>query len=393
MKPIILTYGSAEPLAIEVAPRARVTDLAGPDGVTGAAAAALVAATVGAGDDGPPLSAHAVPGDRVAIALSGTPPQAREAVAEVASVLIAAGVDREQVGMLHAGGSPADFQGVEFRPEDATATAYLAADEEGLPLHLARMLVDADVVVTVGEWSFDASLGGRSLDGELWPAFGRRACHEALQRDLARRGRRALGPWLANLRALTWQLGVMSCLRLVAGRDGSLCAAAFGTADAAARQARRAAAGWAPRVASPADLAVCSLSGAKRGFEAITRAVAAAARITRPGGTICIATPDLAPPGPVVTRWRQGAPLVPLVREAIRSGDHALVADAVVARLLARSLGDRRLVLLSPLDESTVEDLEFGHAGSPDAISRLSRRAERIAMLREADRLFPSLSP
>lgn len=391
MSQILLRYGAAEPLAVELAPRARVTDLAGPEGVTGTAAAALVATAVGAGADGPPLAAHAVPGDRVAIAVSGTPPQGQEVVAEVASVLVAAGVERDQIGILHARGVSADFEAVEFRPEDATATAYLAADEDGLPLHLARMLVDADVVVTVGEWAFDASLGGRSLDGELWPAFGRRECHESLARDLARRGRRALGPWLENLRALTWQLGVMSCLRLVAGRDGSLCAATFGTADAAARAARRAAAGWAPRVASPADLAICSLSETTPGFEAITRAVAAAARITRPSGTICIATPDLVPPGPVVTRWRQGAPLIPLVREASRSGDHALVADAVVARLLAGGLGDRRLVLLSSLDETTVEDLEFGHAGSPDAISRLSRRAERVAILREADRLFPCL--
>jgi len=389
---ILLPYGAAEPLDIESAPRTLVADLAGPDGSAGAAAAGLVAAAVDAGTDGPPLAAHVVPGDRVTIAVSGTPPEVRQTVQALVAVLAAAGVGREDIRVLHAGMQPLGPDALEFLPGEPAATSYLATDDEGQRLHLARMLVDADVVVSVGEWAYDASLGGRSLEGELWPAFGRVECHDALQRDLARRGRLALGPWLKNLRALTWQLGVMSCLRLVAGRDGSLFAAAFGPPDAAARQARRAAAAWAPVVPRPADLAVCSLAGPMAGFASITRAVAAASRITRPGATICIAATELAPPGPVVTRWREGVPLVPLVREACRSADQALVTDAVVARLLARGLDDRRLVLLSSLEETLVEELEFGHAADPDAIARLARRADSIVVLHEADRLFPRLA-
>ena len=40
----------------------------------------------------------------------------------------------------------------------------------------------------------------------------------------------------------------------------------------------------------------------------------------------------------------------------------ALIANAVETRFFARALEDRRLVLLSGLDESLVEDLEFGFA-------------------------------
>jgi hypothetical protein len=255
---------------------------------------------------------------------------------------------------------------------------------------VARTLVDADVVVTVGEWSFDARLGGRSLGGELWPAFGREECGADLQLDLARRGRGALRRWRANLRAVTWQLGVTACLRVVAGRDGSLAAATFGTSTTAARQARAAAVAWAPAIARPADLAVCSISQASAGFNAVSRAIAAAARITRPGGTICIAGSTEAP-GPVVTRWREGAPLQPLVQEARCSGDQSLVADAVEARFLARGLEDRRLVLLGNLDEALVENLEFGYAATPDAMQRLVRRAQSVVIIHEADRMFPHL--
>ncbi|MEI6239887.1 MAG: hypothetical protein WCR51_05835 [Planctomycetia bacterium] len=392
MHRIALSYGAAEPLRLDVGPASLVANLAGPVGSTGAAAATVVAAATSAPPDGPPLSAFAVPGDRVVIAIAGAVPQAPHVVATVMEQLAAAGVDPAGISVLHAGPPVTGLGNAqEFHSDTVSETAYLAADEAGRPLHVARALVDADVVVTVGEWAYDARLGGRAVAGELWPAFGRAECDATLMLDLARRGRRALRPWSRNVQTLTWQLGVTSCLRLVAGRDGTLAFAAFGTADAAARHARKAAAAWAPTVATPADLAICSVSQPTAGFDAIARAVAAAARITPPTGTICVATTTAEAPGPVVTRWRQGAPLQPLVREACASGDPRLVADAVVARFLARALEDRRLVLLSNLDEAMVEDLEFGFAANPDTVHRLIRRSDGVAILHEADLLFPHL--
>jgi len=393
MQRIALSFGATEPLALDVDAASLVANLAGPAGSTGAAAARLVAAATAAPPDGPPLLAHAVPGDRVVIAVAGTLPQASHVVATVTEQLVASGVDPANISVLHAGPAVSGLTvAQEFHADTATETAYLAADEAGRPLHVARALVDADVVVMLGEWSYDARLGGRSRGGELWPAFGRAECDATLMLDLARRGRRAMRPWAENVRTLTWQLGVTACLRLVAGRDGTLAAAGFGTADGAARQARQAAAAWAPTVAATADLAICTLSQPAAGFDMVSRAVAAAARITRPTATICVVAATLEAPGPVVTRWRQGAPLQPLVREARGSGDPSLVADAVVTRFLAHALDDRRLVLLSNLDEATVEDLEFGYAAGPDTVRRLARRADRVAILHEADLLFPRLA-
>jgi hypothetical protein len=91
----------------------------------------------------------------------------------------------------------------------------------------------------------------------------------------------------------------------------------------------------------------------------------------------------------ILTRWRQGAPLEGLVHEAVASRDPVLVADALLTRLFARALDDRRLVLLSNLGEEAVEELEFGYAASPEVIERLAHRAERLAVLAEADRCLP----
>jgi hypothetical protein len=386
-----LDYGADDPLVLETEEGGLVTECLGPDGVAGQPAHDLVAATLAATPHGPPLAAHVVPGDTVAVAVSGAVPQAAAVVAAVVDGLCAAGVEAAAIHVLHAAppaGAAIPAAAVAFDATVEAATSYLAADEAGTPLYLARQLVDADVVVAVGAWGWDAALGGRSLAGELWPAFSRQAAAERLTVDLARRGRLALPDWKARMHDISWQLGVCASLRLVAGRRGGLHAAAFGLPDEAGRAARTAARGWCPAVDEPVELAVASLSD-PQSFAAVTTAVAAAARVTRPDGTICVACRVAAKPGIVFQRWRQGAALERLVHEAVATRDMTLVADALQTRLFARALGDRRLVLLSDIEEAAVEDLEFGFAAGPEVIERLVARADSVAVLHEADRMLP----
>ena len=389
MATITLDYGADEPLEIEMAEGSLVFESRGPEGVQGEAAGRLVLESLASPAHGPPLAAHVVPGDRVAVALSGAVPTAAAVVAAVVERLGAAGVEADAIHVLHAGGNAAAAPGcVEFDPTVDAATSYLVADEAGHPLYMARELVDADVVVAVGGWGWNATLGGRALEGELWPAFTRAAAGAELTRDLARRGRLALHDWKARQHDIVWQLGVCASLRLVAGRQGSLHAAFFGLPDEAGRRARAAARAWCPVIDEPVEVVVASLAE-PTSFAGVIRGVAAAARVTQPGGTICLACRAETPPGIVFQRWRQGAPLERLVHEAVGTRDRALVADALETRLFARALGDRRLVLLSDIDEAAVEELEFGFADSPDTIARLAERADSVAVLHEADRMLP----
>ncbi len=394
MPTITLDYGADDPIVLEMTEGTVVDECRGPEGVAGDAAAGLVAQAVAAPAHGPPLEAHVVAGDHVVVAVSGDVPQADHVVAAVVDRLAAAGIPAGDVEVLHAAALDSDsapgLAGVaEFDPASDAATSYLVADEAGQPLYLSRALVDADVVVAVGSWGWNAAIGGRSIEGELWPSFSRRSARQDLALALARRGRQALADWRGRMHDVTWQLGVCASLRLVAGRQGTLHAARFGLPDEAARLARAAARGWCPGLEEPAELAIASLSSPRAGFEAVTRAVAAAARVTQPGGTICVASRVAAGPGIIFLRWRQGAPLERLVHEAVTTRDPALIGDALQARLFARALGDRRLVLLSGIDEGTVEELEFGCAGSPEVLERLAHRAESVAILHEADRMLP----
>ena len=403
VKCITLDYGADEPLLLEVDDDALVADCRGPEGVAGEAARQLVTAVFSSTESGPPLESHVVPGDRVAIGIAGDVPQANEVVAAASTRLVAAGVEPADITVLCAppleplvgaakrkAGTEAEISGATaFDPAVEPQTSYMAADEAGRPIHLARALVDADVVVSIGQWGWDAAFGGRSLEGELWPTFSRRSCRAELVRCLAKRGRKALDAWMVSNHEATWQLGVCANLRLVAGRADTLAAAAFGLSDAAARRARKLAAGWRPGVRAAAMLTIASLSNPRGGTAMLLRAVAAAARVTHPAGTICVASRLAERPGVIFARWREGAPLDALVREAVGTGDQALITDAFLTRFFARALGERRLVLLSDLDEATVEELELGFAATPEVVERLAHRAESVVVLHEADRMLP----
>ena len=392
--PTIPLIVATDSLEFDVPEGTLVTECRGPTGVTAEAATRLVSEAVAAPRHAPPLAAHVVPGDRVVVAIAGEIPQAAAVQAGVVRCLEEAGVSPTEIAILRAAplqGHP--VVGVAepdlFDPTLESATAYLAADAEARGLYLARQLVDADVVVTLGRFGWDAALGGRSPEGEIWPVFGRRENRDRLLLDVARRGRSGLADWRSSLHDITWQLGVCASLRLVAGYSGSLHAACFGLPEEATGLAREAAAAWRPVVDEPADLTLATLSPGFDQIAALVRAVAAAARVTHPEGTICVIGPVVEPPGIVMSRWRQGVPLLPLVREAVASRDMALVSDALQTRQLARVLGERRLVLQSGLDEVVVEELGFGHASDLSVVERLAHHAEHVVVLHEADQMLP----
>ena len=387
VKPILLDYGSTDPLVLEPSDADVAFDARGPAGVMGDAAAALAGTAIDTPGNGPPLVAYVVPGDRVALALAGPIPAVGEIVATIRSRLESAGIAADDLAILHApplistqppsAATSLPAGEFVFDPTLESGSAFLGPDAEGIPLQVARTLVDADVVVTVGVYAWDAALGGLALDGDLWPAFA----PGAARADVLRHRSREIG----------WQLGTIATLRVVPGRGGTAHAIEFGTPLTTDRAALRHAQLWRPRLPGSPRLTIASLAAPESGMPALVRAVAAAARTTHPEGTICIASRLATPPGPVFYRWRQGVALKPLVEEALASGDQTLVADAVATRFFAQALGDRRLVLLSDLDQGLVEELEFGHAATPEAVERLAHRAESFVVLHEAERMFPRL--
>ena len=359
---------------------------------------------------GPPLPDHVVPGDKVVIAQAGNLPGGQllsDAIyLAILESLQAGGVSVDDVQLVTAPPTiqlddqyPTissipnhPFPTTIFDPLNDSETAYLLADESGEPLHLARSLVDADVVLTVGCFGYDASLSGRSPGGEIWPDFARQNRREALVTSLLKNRRQALREWRDEAEQITAQLGVLASLHLVAGNNQTLAGAAFGFPAASVTQSRFLAREWRPSPCSRSTLTIAGIADQLCSFADLTRALAAAARVTSHDGTVCVACNMDQEPGLIFTRWRQGIELRMLLHEAADSDDIRLHMDALQTSLFARALGDRRLVLLSQLNQELVEDLDIGHAETPDAVNRLIRQNESVCVLHEANQLCPQKS-
>jgi len=188
-----------------------------------------------------------------------------------------------------------------FDPSNEAETAYLMADDEANPRHVARALVDADVVVSVGSFFWNAALGGRAIEGDLWPAFSRLETSQTLTRTLTLRPRRGHRAWKTAAQEVLWQLGVIAELKAVPGRGDSLADVAFGMPQSVLPAVHQSAAAWTPRLARAAEVTVASLSDPQAGLDRVARAIAAAARVTYPDGTVCIASRLCEEPGVVFT--------------------------------------------------------------------------------------------
>ena len=357
---IDLDYAAAGPLALAVGSASLLANLEGPAGLSPAALATALAETLGQPLSGPPLRQHVVPGDRVVIALPprlpGDTTTLDVVVQGLTESLAAGGVDPSDITVLVA--PPLELLGREestnrdtaalpaaltdqltwFQPESDDQTAYLLADAEGEPLHLARQLVDADVVVAVETFSHDPALGGRSPEGELWPGFARQDRRLTLARSLLETRRPVLEAWGRLAAAVTDQLGLLASLRLVPGRDHTLAGVAFGFPADSTRHSRQLARAWRPAIGQQAALTIAGISDPGCTLATLTRAVAAAARATRPDGTICVACNLAGLPDGLFTRWRRGESLFTLLGDAAGSDDPAIVGEALQTLLFARAL-------------------------------------------------------
>ncbi|RLS60856.1 MAG: hypothetical protein DWH94_01945 [Planctomycetota bacterium] len=430
---IELNWGDSKPIVLELSGKTIVADCRAPQGLSGVAARDRIVAALESAAHGPPLSRHVVPGDRVVIAIAGDLPQEAFVREAMIQTLTSAGVSMDDTVFVR---SQSEIKGTEtpdasqesaspkasgkikpsgkqsspvrksarartlkmsprpreeiFHGENNQQSGYLNANDQDKPLYLSRHLIDADVVVPVGEWRWDPLLCGRSIEGELWPTFSRRDARRQILRALLEKRLQTLQSWRRDVVAVNWHLGIVSSLKMIAGANDSLASVAFGNPVEVTVETRSQARKlWSPDVVGEADVSIAAVSGKSKGFLSIVRAAAAAARLTNQQGTVCVCSQCDEAPGVVFTRWRQGAGLRAIVDEALESGDEKLEQDALTSWLFSRALGDRRLVLLSSLDESIVEELECGFAATPEAIERLAHDSSSVAILHEADRMLP----
>jgi nickel-dependent lactate racemase len=333
----------------------------------------------------PTLASAVLPGDKVALVLTDSVPQAAIIVARLVDTLIAVGVDPADItlvrdaageatsdGPLHLlPGDVRDAIGTTLHdPADRGAMGYVAAAANGDPIYINRAIYDADLAITVGTLRLDSSLGDHGIYSGVFPTFSDTATlnryralkagepkeHERLRKSADEAG---------------WLVGTPFTIQVVPGPGDTVLQVLAGETRAVFREGHRQCdEAWSQSIPRRADLVIATITGPQQQtWENVARALADAAHAVRSGGAIAVCTNLADEPGDALKRVA-GADDPAAALAAI--GKHK-PRDLPAAAEIVKALDRGKVYLLSRLNEELVENLGL----LPVEASQLSRLASR----------------
>jgi len=371
LESIRLRYGSGNAVACDVDPSRLLAVHTAP-----AAIADLeqdVAETLAAPLEFPPLRRCVFSGDRVVLAVDRDIPGVETILAGMWRQMELANVRPEDVHILQPADrdelKPADPRGelpadvrdaVSWRVhtfERDDDCGYLASSATGDRVYLSRDVLDADVVISVGQIAFDAVLGFRGTNSVFYPGLSNA---QAAGRSQGL-GHRELGPEDERpLRSLIdeigWLLGTQFTVQTLPGANGGVSRVTAGGCEAVLRQGKRLLNDhWRVRLSTRSDVVVASVDGlaAGDGWHKLGAAVEAARNLVVRDGRIVILSDFSAELG-------EG---MQLVRDSLEPADalqplrSIAPSDLLPASQIASAAGWAGIYLLSGLDSDTVEEL------------------------------------
>lgn len=385
LESIRLRYGNGNTVACDVDPSCLLAVHTAPPAVDDLEEAVADALTEPL--EFPPLRRCVFPGDRVVLAVDREIPGVETILAGMWREIALANVRPEDVLILQPADRteppppdprrelPADVRAaVGWRVhsfEDDANCGYLASSATGDRVYLARDVLDADVVISVGPLAFDPVLGYRGTNSVFYPGLSNAEAGER-SRGL---GHRELGPDDERpLRSLIdeigWLLGIQFTVQTLPGADGGAARVIAGASDAVLRQGKRLLNDrWRVRLGTRSDIVVATVDGlaAGDGWRKLGAAVEAARNLVARDGRIVIVSDFTAELGEGMR----------LVRDSLEPADAlqplrtAAPPDMLPASQIASAAGWADIFLLSRLDPVVVEELFITPLGKPREVQRL----------------------
>lgn len=343
-------------------------------------------------DDFPPIGAALVPGDRVAMAVDPNVPQLIEVIQGTMKALSQSELGEidivvwdechEQTFAAIQNEVGESARVVRHRSSNRESLRYLGADDDADPVYVNRLLVDADFVLPI--------VAGRPLDTRcqhdltgVFPNFADSASrlrHRA-QRAVKAQDAKQDAPYLPET---AWLLGVHIMMCVTASTTGQVGEIIAGTPDAMRKQltaSRRALAEFPP----PASLVIASLDGdsQQQTWGNAARAISAASRYAKPGGTIVLWGAIDEPPGGKLLTIGDSAGLTS-TEQPIDDGFPRWDATVDTAGAMERIAADYRLLIHAHLEDDLIESMGFGSVASTDELVRLSQSFDSCGFLRAA---------
>lgn len=337
----------------------------------------------------PSLAQAIVPGDKVVIALDRGTPEAPVLIREIYQVLRRGDVAPEDILILQppslSGQTATDPRGalpeedrsqVQWRIHDATnakGLAYLSSTVSGERIYLAKELVDADLVLTVGPIEFDPIAGYRGGGSVLYPGLSN---VEAIAR-VHGQGHQELGPdderpLRQVIDEVSWLLGVQFSLQVIPG-EGSGASAVLAGLDTAVMQQGKTLLNSSFLIRTPTRVPIVLLAvDADAGGEhwgQIGAALATARNLVTRGGKIIVLSELSAEPGDGVKMLQPAEQ----ARDVLKPLRQQAPPDLLTATQVALAVDWADVYLLSKLDATLVDELFMTPIES-------TREAERLLL-------------
>lgn len=392
-----LRYGDGRVIDLDLADDNLLADWTGPRGDAIDDPVAAVAAALADPIEFPPLTQATAPGDRIAIAIGDVVPQADAIVAGIVHELLAGYAEAKNITIVLPEGlrppvellSGADREAIEVRVHEADSRdelAYLAAASDGEPIYFNRALVDADIVIPIGSFRANETLAYYGVHGGLFPAFADANTQRRFRVYRNNSSLEAQQRRQAEADEAAWVLGVLFTVQVIPGRGNGLLSVLAGHSAAVEREGNeRVAAAWGFETPRKADLVIASIEGGaeEQTWDNFARALHAAKRIADDEAVIVLCTEIAQSPGAALQQLQEF--------DSVDAPDllDSSEPDGISAALLALTRDDARVLLLSQLDQDTVEDLGMGFVDDAEAVKRLTRQFESCILLGAAHRTAP----
>jgi nickel-dependent lactate racemase len=358
--------------------------------------------------DYPPLGKALIPGDKVTLALDRGVPESAGLIAETWGVLAEREIAPEDVTIVQPAGRRGDrstdprsklpasvrkeMKWVVHDPNDSARCGYLATTASGERIYLAREVIDADVVISIGCISYDPVVGFRGTNSVFYPSL---STAEAIAKTRGL-GHRELDPedfrpLRQTMDEIGWLLGTQFTVQVVPSAGGGVARILAGTSEAVLREGRRILTDrWLVRLESRADIVVVAVDNdaAGHGWEQFAAALATARSLVAMGGKILVLTEvdaELGDGFQLLTRYDTP-------RDAMQPLRDLAPDDFSEAAQLAYTADWARIYLMSKLNPDVVEELFMVPVANEREASRLLSGDETCLFVGSAQFTFGAIN-
>lgn len=349
--------------------------------------------------DFPPLGQLFTPGDRVVLALDRNTPRADLVLAEVLPILQQRGVAPENIHILQPAalsGEPADPRTAlpaELRevvswkihdPTDETQLGYLATTARNERIYLARDLLDADIVISVGGMHYDPVIGFRGTGSVFYPWLSSSAAishahglaHSELDPDDER-------PLRQEIDEIAWLVGAQFSIQVLPAAGTGVAAVLAGAVESVTKAGKELLAKhWLVETPERVPVVICAVDAdaAGHGWDQVGAAMMAARNLVTKGGRIVILSQlhgTLGAGMGLICESRSP-------RDALQPLRQLTPPDWIAASQLAMAADWAHLYLLSDLHPEAVDSLFLSRMTNEKELQRLLDASPAALLLQSA---------